>query len=302
MLCPAGAAGRRAAHRAGSQPTRPQILGSGYAGRLPPEHPQRDLRSSETPPAAAGAAAPHGSPAHAAVAHAVHADFCAGQRCPRAISVGEQPSGGQPAWRSSTLPPPACQLFCSSSAGSRPSQSGLRANGSEDKQLHGASRHGAVPRARCRQSSEPSRARHMAHLTASSGGGEGAVPGEAEPAVRAAAICSASRALTETMLLSALFLDDGVEMGLSWRAERQSLASEHVGAANVSRLHTPGQLPSMQARPSWEPYMHQARSRAATAPPAAHAHGAPLLCSEFMGAQRGGCPAPASQRLSPAIV
>lgn len=72
-------------------------------------------------------------------------------------------------------PPPACQLFCNSSAGIRPSQSGLRANGSEEKQkqLRRASRHGAVPRARCRQSSEPSRARHMALLTASSGAGRG---------------------------------------------------------------------------------------------------------------------------------
>lgn len=176
VLCPAGAAGRSAVLRAGSQPTRPQIFwGSGYVGQLPPEHPQRDARSSETPPAAAGAAAPCGSPAHAAAAHAVRAAFCTGQRRPRAISLGQQPSGGQPAWRSSTLPPPACQLFCNSSAGIRPSQSGLRANGSEEKQkqLRRASRHGAVPRARCRQSSEPSRARHMALLTASSGAGRG---------------------------------------------------------------------------------------------------------------------------------
>lgn len=119
------------------------------------------------------------------------------------------------------------------------------------------------------------------------------VPGEAEPAVHAAAVCSASQTHTDTMLLSALFLEDGVEMGLSWRAARQSLASGHGGAPNVSRLHTRGQLPCMQAHPFHEPYMHQAGSRAVTTCPATHAHGAPLSCSEFMGAQRSDCPAPA---------
>lgn len=290
VLCPAGAAGRSAVLRAGTQPTRPQIfLGSSYVGQLPPEHPQRDVRSSETPPAAAEAAAPCGSPAHAAAAHAVHAAFCAGQRRPRAISLGQQPSGGQPAWRSSMLLRPRASSSAIPALASVLPKAGSVQTAARRSRSSCAERPGTVQ--------SPGRAAGRARSRPAPGiwrcSRPAPVPGEAEPAVHAAAVCSASRARMDTMLLSALFLEDGVEMGPSWRAARQILASGHGGAPNVSRLHTRGQLPCLQAHPLHEPYMHQARSRAVTTHPATHAHGAPLSCSEFMGAQRSDCPAPA---------
>lgn len=280
VLCPAGAAGRSAVLRAGTQPTRPQIFwGSGYMGQLPPEHPQRDVRSSETPPAAAEAAAPCGSLAHAAAAHTVHAAFCAGQRRPRAISLGQQPSGGQPAWRSSMLLRPRASSSAIPALASILPKAGSVQTAARRSRSSCAERPGTVQ--------SPGRAAGRARSRPAPGiwrcSRPAPVLGEAEPAVHAAAVCSASRARMDTMLLSALFLEDGVEMGPSLRGKAWPRGM-------VGHQTSPGFTHGV---PFPEPYMHQARSRAVTTHPVTHAHGAPLSCSEFMGAQRSDCPAPA---------